>query len=197
MRRINVLCVAVFLALLLLSSTSSILKVSKTLENRDLEFQVIDQGYISGYCEETYLVVRTEDEWAEVWEKHTTLHMVKMPYPEIIFSENIVVCAFMGERCTTGYSISVERIWTDEERIHVEITKCKPPEDAIVGEAFTYPYVFASFKRTELEIVFNITEEDGTIKEHILPEFTMVAITLTAFLFLSAVMVALKRKIEI
>jgi hypothetical protein len=40
----------------------------------------------------------------------------------------MVICAFMGQRPTTGYSIDIERIWTDGEKVFVEVVKRRPPE---------------------------------------------------------------------
>ena len=194
MRFKNELCLVGFLALLVLGTTSLIIEGSQASTEQDVQFKVIDWGDRSGYMEETYLIVRTEAEWAKVWEKHTALCIPKTQYPKITFSKNIVICAFMGQRPTTGYSISVERIWTDGERIHVEIAKYSPPKNAIVGQVVTYPYVFTSLERTDLEVVFRVTEEDGTINEYILPEFPMVTFALIAFMVLSAAMVALTRK---
>lgn len=194
MRFKNGLCLAVFLVLLMLGSTSLIIGRSQASTQQDLQFEVIDWGDQSGYGEETYLVVRTEAEWAKVWEKHTATRMPRTQHPEITFSKNMVICAFMGKRPTTGYGISVERIWTDGESIYVEIAKYSPPKNAIVGQALTYPYVFISLERTDLEVVFKVTEEDGTVNEYVLPEFPMVTFALIAFMVILAAMVALARK---
>jgi len=194
MRFKNELCLVGFLVLLMLGTTSLIIEGSQASTEQDIQFKVIDWGDHSGYLEEAYLIVRTEAEWAEVWEKHTALCMPKTQCPKIVVSKNMVICAFMGQRPTTGYSISVERIWTDGERIHVEIAKYSPPKNAIVGEVLTYPYVFTSLERTDLEVAFRVTEEDGTVNEYILPEFPMVTFALVSFMVLSAAMVALTRK---
>lgn len=194
MRFKSELCLAGFLALLVLGTTSLVIEESQASTQQDVQFEVIDWGDQSGYSEEIYLVVRTEAEWAKVWEKHTVPYMPRTQYPEIIFSENMVICAFMGKRRTTGYGISVERMWTDGERIHVEIAKYSPPKYAVVGQALTYPYVFTLLERTDLEVVFKVTEEDGTVNEYILPEFPMVTFTLIAFMVLSTAMLALTRK---
>jgi len=188
-------CLVGFLALLVLGVTSVVIEGSQASTKQDVEFEVVDWGDQSGYSEETYLVVKTEAEWAEVWAKHTAPH-VPIPCPEINFSKNMVICAFMGERRTTGYSISVRRIWTDGERVHVEIAKYSPPKDAIVGQALTYPCVFASLERTDLELIFTITEENGMVNEVTIPEFPVMMFTLTAFIVISAAIVALTRKTQ-
>ncbi len=187
-------CLAGFLALLVLGITSVVIEGSQASTKQDVEFEVVDCGDQSGYNEETYLVVKTEAEWTKVWAKHTVPHMPTTPYPEINFSKDMVICAFMGKRPTTGYSISVRRIWAEEERIHVEIAKSGPPENLMVSEVITYPYIFASLERTDSEMIFTITEENGTVNEVTIPEFPVMTFTLTAFIVLSAAIVALTRK---
>jgi len=184
------------LGLLVFGIASVVIEGSQASIEQDVNFEVVDWGDQSGYNEETYLVVKTEAEWAEVWAKHTAPHKPATLYPEINFSKNMVICAFMGKRPTTGYSISIRRIWAKEERIHVEIAKSAPPENLAVGEVITYPYVFASLERTDWGVIFNITEEDGAVNEVAIPEFSVAAFILTAFMVLSAAVIALTRKIQ-
>lgn len=187
-------CLVGFLALLVLGITSVFIEGSQASTNQDVDFEVVEWGDQSGYSEETYLVVKTEAEWVEVWAKHTAPYMPTTPYPEIDFSKNMVICAFMGKRPTTGYSISIRRIWAEEEGIHVEIAKSDPPENLVVCPVITYPYVFASLERTDSGIIFTITEENGSINKVAIPEFPVMTFTLIAFIVLSATVVALTCK---
>lgn len=164
---------AFLLVLSVLGLTSQAVRIGHASESQNVEFEVLDHGDLSGYIEETYLVISTESEWARVWEKHISPYMPKKPYPEIIFSKTMVICAFMGKRLTTGYSISLDRIWAEDERMQVVIVKHSPPKHAIVGEVLTYPYIFVSINRTDLEIIFKITEERGKIYEFNPAELTL------------------------
>lgn len=196
MRRRNELYLITLLALLFSAAASLALKTSQASENQDVEFEVIGFGDISGYGEETYIVIETEAKWANVWEKHTILYQSPPHYPEINFSRHMVICAFMGRRSTTGHSISIERIWASADKIHVEITKNSPPEDFVVAHMLTYPYAFASLEKTDLGFVFNVTEEDGTVIEYVLPEFSTTVFTLMVFVTFSAIILVLTRKIQ-
>jgi hypothetical protein len=194
MRRRNESCFVICLALLFLTTTSLTIAGSQALEDLELEYEVIDWGSISGYREETYIVVRTETEWAEVWEKHTTLYLPATAYPRIGFSENMVICAFMGERPTGGYSISIERVWVEEERLHVKIVKRSPAEESVVSLAITYPYVFVSLEKENLDVALDIAEENGTIVEQIMPEFSTISSAIMSFIVISIAIVVLARK---
>ncbi len=195
MRLRNESRLVVFLVLLALIATPLILKRGRASEIQEVEFAVIETGYLSGYDEEAYLAVKTEVEWANVWERHIAPYIPKTPYPEITFSEKMIICAFTGERPTTGFNISVQRIWVDEEMLHVEIAKYSPSKGSAVGEALTYPYVFVSLEKTDIAVAFHVTEEYGTISEYTLPEFSMMMFA-TAFVVFSIAMIALMHKAQ-
>jgi len=175
-----------FFVLLLLCAARLTLHVQG--DSQDLEFEVLASGDISGYTEETYIIARTEveweeilenhsapilypEEWIEFWENHSapvpsTLHNL-----DIDFSKKMIICAFMGEHLTAGYSISVESIWVDDT-MHVDIVTWSPSEDLVVAQVITYPYVFASVERNDMNIVFEVTEEDGSKVEYVLSEMS-------------------------
>ncbi len=163
-------------------------------EGRELEFEILEMGYISGYGEEAYIVVRTEAEWENVWEKHTVIQVSPEPLPEVNFSTHMLVCAFMGKRTTSGYSITIERIWDDGEAIHVEVVKRGPPEDFVVAQVVTCPYVIVLMERTDLHFVFHVVSENGETVEYVLDEFHTVALIIMLLTVLCVMFVALRIK---
>ena len=152
MQNKNKLCFVLFLAILVLNVNLCMGQEGGPLVE-EVEFQIIDEGYLSGYGEESYLVIRDETEWTDVWERHSRT-LMPTPCPEIDFSKNMVICAFMGERRTTGYSISIEKIYVEDEKLYVIVVKHHPPPNADVGQAITYPYIIVSLERLDLEVVF-------------------------------------------
>lgn len=159
-----------------------------------VEFEVIEQGDISGCVEETYIVVRTEAEWIEVWERHTTPYNPGPQYPQVNFAESMVLCAFMGERPTAGYRISVETIWVEEEIVHVEISKGSPEKGMLVAQVLTYPYVFVLFERREGEVILHITEDGLTVDRSPLPESPTILLPFILTVIASITMIALRRR---
>lgn len=137
-------------------------------EKEEISFSVIDSGDQSGYSEEAYFVVRTEDEWVEVWKKHSAPQMVSS-CPETSFQDYMVICVFMGEQPTTGYGVSIESVYEIDEKIYVEVSKRLPKEGTFVGQALTYPYILALIEESDLEILFNISVDN----EPVLPEFSL------------------------
>ncbi|MEM0057605.1 MAG: protease complex subunit PrcB family protein [Candidatus Bathyarchaeia archaeon] len=112
-----------------------------------------------------------------VWERHTLIFEPMEPPPSIDFSRNIVVCAFMGQCPTTGYSIDVERIWTDGEQVFVEVVKRGPAEGFAVGQMITCPYVMILVEKTGMPFVFNIIDEE--VPKYVLTEFFSLALWIT------------------
>ena len=65
----------------------------------------------------------------------------------------------MGPRNTGGYSVNVDKIAEEENRIVVFVTESSPGKDCIVTQAITYPYQIVKIKKTDKEIVFK-TKQD-------------------------------------
>jgi len=184
-----------FLVLLISVLTTFASRGGRASLAQDLDFEILACGDQSGYNEETYLLVRTEAEWATVWEKHTLLCTSLDPQlpPEVDFAEKMLICAFMGEQPTAGYSIRVESMWIEEERIHVEIEKSIPHKDSLVAQVITYPYAFVLLDTSYMEMVFHVPGEGGNEDVLITPEFTGPSAAIFGLLVLSAVIIALRR----
>jgi hypothetical protein len=161
---------------------------------KDIVFEILEKGDVSGCCEENYVVVGNEDEWVSVWERHALIREPAEPPPEIDFSKFMVVCAFMGRRPTTGYSIDIKRIWTDGEKVFVEVVKSCPPEGLVVCEMVTCPYVMVLVERTDMHFVFQVVDENGGTAEYVLSEFPLAKFAFLIFAFLLAAAVTLKIK---
>jgi len=182
------------LALLLLGFTSLMIGKSAAFEGQDIPFEVIDHGDISGYLEETYLAAKTESEWAEIWKNHTAPITTESRCPTIDFSKNMVICSFMGKRPTSGYSMSIGRIWAEGQTVHVKIVKHCPSNDSVVCQVITQPYMFALLEKTESEVVFEVEEETETNDSTPAPEFPTATLALAGFAIATALTAILTRK---
>lgn len=186
-------CLSFFVVFFFATSTL-VISESRALDVEVLEFQVIENGENSGYQNEAYIIIKTEDEWSDVWEKHTWLLLSAPTYPRIDFPSRMVICAFMGKQPTNGHGIRIERIFSDEEIIHVDIVKTNPPENLLVNDVVTSPFIFVSIQRTNKKIVFDITEETNTLYDNITPEFPTIGLTLAMLILFSIIMVVFTQK---
>ena len=57
--------------------------------------------------------------------------------------EGTHLAAYWGAKPTGGYSVSVRRARIEGERVTVRLALERPPPDAIVTQAFTYPHTVA------------------------------------------------------
>lgn len=162
---------------------------------QEITFEILDVGDVSGYVEESYLVVKSEVDWVNVWKKHALIREPPEQPPEIDFTKNFVICAFMGTRPTTGYSINVEKVWTDGEKVFVEVVKRCPPEGMVVCQMLTCPYVMVLVERTEMHFVFHVANENGNVVEYVLSEFPSAinAVLLFGAIFVMATLLAKMR----
>jgi len=160
---------------------------------KEIAFEIMEKGDISGCCEEKYIVVGNEDEWSEVWKRHTFMREPAEPPPEIDFSKFMVVCAFMGRRPTTGYSVDIGRIWTDGEKVFVDVVKYCPPEGLVVCEMLTCPYVMVLVERMDMPFVFQVIDENGGT-EYVVSEFPLAKFAFLLFVLLLVVVVALRMR---
>ncbi len=53
------------------------------------------------------------------------------------------LAAYWGEKPTGGYSLAVESARLEGDRVTVRLALKEPPQDAVVTQALTYPYVVA------------------------------------------------------
>lgn len=187
-------CLSFFVVLFFFVTSTLVINESRALDVEVLEFQVVENGENSGYWNEAYIIIKTEDEWSDVWEKHTWLLLSAPTYPRIDFSSRMVICAFMGKQPTNGCGIRIERIFSEEEIIHVEIVKTNPLENLLVNDVVTSPFIFFSIQRTDKDFIFDITEETNTIYDDITPEFPITSLTFIILIFLSAITAAFAKK---
>lgn len=93
----------------------------------------------SGIGESAREVIRTQEEWAQLWER---AHGNVSPAPErpaVDLSEHILVVAAMGSRPTGGYAIAVDAVSRDGDDLFVRVEERSPASGCIVTQAVTSP----------------------------------------------------------
>lgn len=181
-------------ALILFLLVISVFALSKVhAYEQEIGFEILERGDCSGYGEEAYIVVKNDAEWITIWERHTLIREPQEPPPSVDFSVNFVVCAFMGRCPTTGYSIDVERIWTDGEQVFVKVVRRGPPDGFAVGEMITCPYVMVLVEKIDMPFVFHVNESEGGV-EAVFSEFPSAVLPVIMFVFLCLMVFVLKAK---
>lgn len=75
--------------------------------------------------------------------------------------EGTYLAVFWGQKPTGGYSLGVDSARGEGEGITVRLALKKPPEDAIVTQALTYPYAVAVVRGVDAGQDFAFVDQDG------------------------------------
>jgi hypothetical protein len=96
----------------------------------------LDKGDHSNIDDAKQVVVRTEEEWAKLWNQHAPDHK----RPAVDFSRQMVIGAFMGSRPTAGFSIDILSTIQANGVMTVRYREVFPPRGAITAQVITSPF---------------------------------------------------------
>jgi hypothetical protein len=107
----------------------------------------VAQGGMSNIEEPRQAVVRTAAEWQALWKQHDPAGTA----PQV---DSIVVAVFLGSRPTTGFTVDITAVRTEENRTVVEYRERQPPRDGFVAQVITSPFHAVRFPSTAGSIEF-------------------------------------------
>jgi hypothetical protein len=131
------------------------------------DFVTITQGtvsgyglYGSGYEQGGYFVIKDQETWEAVWEIHTQYEIDPVACPEVDFTKEQVIAAFMGSCPSTGYSVQVTDIRVSQGDTVVYVDRYHPGEGVIVGWMMTAPFHIVKMQKTSpgQDIVFEFND---------------------------------------
>ena len=106
-----------------------------------IAFQNLARGYQTGLPGLGVRVVRTADDWRELWQKHAAPVIPAPDVPAVDFTRDMVLCVTIGSRPTYGYGVEIVRIApVDDGRFRVEIAERTPAPSSITSQVVTQPY---------------------------------------------------------
>lgn len=112
------------------------------------------KGYNCGYTEPSKLVIKTEEQWREVWGKVHRLQLPMPGLPKIDFEKEMVIAVFMGEQKSGGYEIEITSVTETEEEIVVEVVERKPPPESLRTMVLTQPFHIVVVEKSPLPVRF-------------------------------------------
>lgn len=125
-----------------------------------LDFHTIEKGFFSGITERKNLIIRTQDEWAKLWNKHTSTRMPPPEAPVIALTENMILAVFMGEKASGGFAVEITRVEKCGDELVVFFSEVEPPADAVVTAVLTQPYHIIKIEKIGLKTKFKKSEEE-------------------------------------
>lgn len=107
--------------------------------------RTIAKGDQSNIDEAKQVVVRTEAEWAKLWQQHAP----GQPRPVVDFSREMVVGVFMGSRPNAGFSTAiVSATAAPDGALIVRYTETTPRPGSVSAQILTFPYHFAAIPKS-------------------------------------------------
>ncbi|MBC8390662.1 MAG: protease complex subunit PrcB family protein [Actinobacteria bacterium] len=123
-----------------------------------VEFDTISKGFYSLQVEKEYFVIKDTENFNQL------LAIIADSNSDITnkyvdFSKEIVVGVFLGEKPTGGYNIEITEVLEQNDYIEVLIKIDEPDPDEMVTQAITSPYHIIKLKISDMEFLFNISEQ--------------------------------------
>jgi len=113
--------------------------------------RTIEKGDQSNIEDARQMVVRTDAEWARLWQQHS----FDRPKPAIDFAKETVVAVFMGSRPNAGFSTAVVSATEGGGALVIRYTETQPAKGALTAQVITFPYhIVAIPKATATNVKF-------------------------------------------
>ena len=115
-----------------------------------LRLNIIENKVHSGKIEKylRFIIISDHKIFIETYRRMHSLELPQPKPPEIDFDTHRVLVAFMGQKPTSGYTISFDDVVVLlESMIEVKVRLARPPRDAILAQVMTNPYVMAIIEK--------------------------------------------------
>jgi hypothetical protein len=107
--------------------------------------RTIAKGDQSNIDDAKQVVVRTEAEWAKLWQQHAP----SQPRPVVDFSREMIVGVFMGSRPNAGFSTAiVSATAAPGGALIVRYTETLPAAGSVSAQILTFPYHLAAIPKS-------------------------------------------------
>ena len=118
--------------------------------------KTLEQGAQSNVDEARQVAVRTEAEWARLWQEHGR----ERTRPAVDFSTNMVVGAFMGSRPTAGFRVEILSATPLQGKLVVRYREIAPGRDAMAAQIITSAYHLVVVPKFSGEVTFEKAERE-------------------------------------
>ena len=120
----------------------------------DVEFFRVGGGRYGGINDRRFLTLSSEEEWVVLWGEINGNVLPVPTVPPVDFSKYTLAAIFQGLQRSGGYSISVEGVTEEENRVTLALREVEPGPRNIVTMALSSPWEVVAFPRTEKPVIF-------------------------------------------
>ncbi len=138
--------------------------VEKAQTGQENEMKILQtfKGAFSGVTQAKSLVINKKEDWENLWKEVHSLTIPPPPLPDIDFTKHTVLAAFMGQKPTGGYTISISKVIKKDKEILVYLESKEPPRDAMTIQSLTAPYCMVVVPKIEDEKMIQWQEAPKT-----------------------------------
>ena len=149
-------CVWSYLATLLLSlfAIDACVAQAPSPNQMSIPLTTIEKGNFSGVREPLQVVVRTQDEWNNLWKIHASIQSPPSPPPTVNFTTEMVLGLFAGEKNTGGYEVEIIKAEQKGSTLYVYYVEKSPISGGMAIQALTQPFHLARLPRQDASVVF-------------------------------------------
>jgi len=123
--------------------------------------ELLTSGTHSAIIQREWHLVDSAREWSALWKRHrANVIGGEEVLPNVDFSKRIVIAAFGGSFPTGGYALELLPTKAGGGEVLVRFRLVRPPADAILTQAFTQPFAFATLPRNPLPVRVEIVDEE-------------------------------------
>jgi hypothetical protein len=112
--------------------------------------RTVDKGGQSNVDEARQVVVRTDAEWAKLWQQHSP----DRQRPAVDFAKDMIVGVFMGSRSTAGYNISIVSTFAKDGNVLVRYQESAPRPGTMAAQVLTFPYHLVAIPKAAGDVKF-------------------------------------------
>lgn len=142
------------LPLLLVSCSANPTPGQGQTQEGELDVRPLFTESYSGIESRLRTVVKDPDRWHELWTRIHARRTPVPPIPTIDFEDEMVVVAAMGRRGTGGYSISIDRVYREDESLVAVVIETAPGPGCMVTQALTAPITIVKLPRSDQPLRF-------------------------------------------
>lgn len=115
---------------------------SATKSAKEISYQVLTDSAYQGKKQQSYEVIDNQNDLRKLY---TTVKDDQIP--DVDFSKSRIVALFMGEKNTGGYTIGIDEIKAEKDKVIIKVKKTYPKGMATM--ALSQPYMIAKINTTK------------------------------------------------
>lgn len=119
------------------------------------EVRTLAKGTHSGVTRAEKRVVKTPEEWQQLWNEHTAGTQPRPALPAVDFGKEMVLAVFLGEQRMGGYSVEVTGVKREGTGLVALVKQTAPRPGGITIQALTQPFHFVAVGKTEGKVSFS------------------------------------------